>query len=421
MAPRPAPVRIDDLIAPDFAPDIAAAFELVAPMVADLDWTPNGVLDQAAAETGLDDFGDDLHTEPLSVLLSSLTTEAGLSTLGQLSVHATIVGHAKQKLLVTDLIKRHPEILEISIERPIIIAGQGRTGTTHLHNLMASDTELRSMPYWESIEPVPPIAEQGIDFGPDATADPRYQRCAEALAQLNTVLPHFNRMHDMYPEHAHEEIALCVVAFGGIAPETMAPIPSFRDWYLDSDQTPYYQFMKTMLQVLSFERGGNRWLLKSPQHVEQLGPLMSVFPDATVVCTHRDPVAVAASMSTMLTYTARLHVEPDRLEGVGRYWIDRMTKMFDAMRRDRHRVPADQSLDVRFDDFMADDIAMVRRIYELADQPFTDATATGMQAYMADHPRGVHGSVTYHMQEDFGVDPAALAVELAGYSERFGV
>ena len=86
-----------------------------------------------------------------------------------------------------------------------------------------------------------------------------------------------------------------------MSPETMAPMPTFRDWYLASDQTPYYRFMKTMLQAMTFLRGGERWLLKSPQHVEQLGPLMTVFPDATVICTHREPVAVAASMATMLT------------------------------------------------------------------------------------------------------------------------
>ena len=43
-----------------------------------------------------------------------------------------------------------------------------------------------------------------------------------------------------------------------------------------------------MLQVLTWLRGGTRWVLKSPQHLEQFGPLMSTFPDATFVLTHRD-------------------------------------------------------------------------------------------------------------------------------------
>ncbi|MEQ8842612.1 MAG: sulfotransferase [Acidimicrobiales bacterium] len=423
---RPAAVRIHDLVAPEFTPEIAAAFDMVAPLAEALDWSPDAILGQATAETGLDDFGDDLHVAPLAVLSTALRDEAELSTLGQLSNHATLVGHARQKLLVEDLLRRHPEIHEIEIERPVVIAGQGRTGTTHLHNLMSSDRSFRTMPYWESLEPVPPREEQDLDLGTDYRSDPRYQRCAETLAGLNEALPYFKRMHDMYPEHVHEEIALLAIVHGGMAPETMAVMPTWRDWYLASDQTPQYEFMKTVLKAMTFlargtERNGGRWLLKSPQHVERLRELITVFPDATVVCTHRDPVAVAKSMSTMLAYTSRMSRDPTKLVDVGRYWIDRMGTMFQGMADQRELVPADQSIDVKFHEFMADDIATVRRIYELADHRWDDTTEAGMHDYMADHPRGVHGSVTYHIEEDFGVDTAELARDLAFYVERFDV
>jgi len=243
---------------------------------------------------------------------------------------------------------------------------------------------------------------------------------------LNGALPYFTRMHDMYPEHVHEEIALLTIPYGGMSPETMAVMPTWRDWYLASDQTPFYEYMKTMLKVLTFlgrgtEREADRWLLKSPQHVERLRELIDVFPDATVVCTHRDPVAVAKSMATMLTYTSRMSRDPAKLADVGRYWIDRMGRMLQGMADQRSLLPADQSVDVKFHEFMADDIAMVRRIYALAEHPWDAATEAGMHAYMDDHPRGVHGSVTYHMEEDFGVDPAVLADELRFYVDRFDV
>jgi len=426
MTNRPAPERIDDLVAPRYPEEIAAAFEMVAPMAEALDWSPAAILNQAAAETGLDDFGDDLHEAPLSVLAPAMIDEGELSTLGQLSNHSTMVSCARQKLLVADLLARHPEIHEIEIARPVIIAGQGRTGTTHLHNLMSSDRSFRTMPYWESIEPVPPLAEQGVHHGTDFRSDPRYQRCAETLAGLNGALPYFKRMHDMYPEHVHEEIALLTIPYGGMSPETMAVMPTWRDWYLASDQTPFYDYMKTMLKVLTFlgrgtEREADRWLLKSPQHVEQLQPLMTVFPDATVICTHRDPVAVAKSMSTMLTYTSRMSRNPEKLADVGRYWIDRMGRMLQGMADQRHLLPDEQSIDVKFHEFMADDIATVERIYELAEHPWDGSTEAGMHAYMADHPRGVHGSVSYHIEEDFDVDVSALADELRFYVDRFDV
>lgn len=416
-------VRITDLVNPEYPEEIKAAFEMVAPLAEALDWSCEAILSQAARETGLDDFGGDLHVAPLQSLMKAMPSEGDLSTLGQLSNYATLVGYASQKLLVTALLQLFPEIHEIEIKRPVVIAGQGRTGTTHLHNLMSTDPNFRTMPYWESLEPVPPLAEQEMNYGPDIRDDPRFGRCAEKLTQLNTVLPYFKRMHDMTPEHVHEEIALLGIAYGGMAPETMAAMPSHRDWYLASDQTPFYVYLKTLLKVLMFMRPGvgERWLLKSPQHVEQLGPLMAVFPDATVICTHRDPVAVAKSMSTMLTYTARMSRNPATLRDVGLYWIDRMARMFRAMADQRDLVPAQQSIDVKFHEFMADDIATVKTIYELADQPWSKQTEQGMVDYMASHPRGVHGRVSYHIGEDFGVDVQQLARDLQFYVDRFDI
>ena len=52
-------------------------------------------------------------------------------------------------------------------------------------------------------------------------------------------------------------------------------------------------------------RGPRRWVLKSPQHLEQLGPLLATFPDATIAFTLRDPVAVLQSAITMLAYGDR--------------------------------------------------------------------------------------------------------------------
>ena len=142
----------------------------------------------------------------------------------------------------------------------------------------------------------------------------------------------------------------------------MAPMPSWRDRYLATDQTPHYEYLRTVLQVLTFLRGGDRWVLKSPQHLEQFRALMTVFPDATVVVTHRDPVAVTASMATMLAYTSRMQLAQVDPASIGRLLDE--SPAHDA----RHGAcasvtcsPADRSMDVRFDEFMADDLGTVAR------------------------------------------------------------
>jgi Sulfotransferase family len=412
-------VRIEDLGDPQFPPSIAAALAAVEPFAAELVLEPDPLCDQAVTETGLSSFGDESFRERLTVLTGALRDEAGLSPMGVVSAHGALVKLLKNRLLVEDRIARHPEILELPVVAPIVIAGQPRTGTTHLHNLMAADPALRSLPYWESLEPVLPATERA-DVA-NGTPDPRRARTEAGLVFLNEALPYFKRMHEMTVDHVHEEIQLLAIDFSTMLFETMAVMPTWRDYYLAHDQTPSYRYLKRVLQVLQWERGGNRWVLKSPQHLEQFAALVNVFPDATFVVPHRDPVSVIASNATMLAYTARLSAADPDPAAIGQYWSERIQQMLEAGMRDRDVLPSERSLDVRFHEFMADDIATVRRIYDVADQPFDPDVEAAMTQFIAEHPRGRHGGVRYDLEGDFGIDPVALRAAMRDYVARFGV
>jgi hypothetical protein len=416
MNARPADVRIDDLSHPRFSPEIVALRQHMEAIAPSLSLEADAVLNAATEQTGLDDFGDPWFHEPLEVLCLALQSEGGLSPSGVVSSWSQLVQHLKNRLLIEDLLKRSPEIRTVRIARPIIIAGLPRTGTTHLHNLMAADPALRSLPYWESLEPLLSPAEQP---GP-GEPDPRLARTAQGLAVLDAAMPYFKRMHEMTVEHVHEEIQLLAIAGSTMLFETMAPMPAWRDWYRATDQTPAYGYLKTVLQVLQWSRGGTRWVLKSPQHLEQFGPLMATFPDATVVVTHRDPVSVTASMTTMIAYTSRLALAKVDPSAIGRYWAPRVQDLLRACVADRDVVPGTQSIDVRFSEFMADDVGMVERIYRLAGQPMTSEARTAMESFMVEHPRGRHGRVIYDLA-DFGLDPIECRAALSFYRDRFGV
>jgi hypothetical protein len=413
---RPASVRIEDLAAPRFAPEVEPVMKMMADFGATLSLTPDALMAAAVEQTGLDDFGDPGFLPRLESLCVALHKESGYGPNGVAAAFAQLTGMLKNRLLIEDTVKRNPEILSVSIERPIVICGLPRTGTTHLHNLVSADAALRSLPYWESLEPVLAAAERPASGEPD----PRLTRTAAGLDFMDAAMPLFKRMHEMTVEHVHEEIQLLAIDFSTMLFETMAPIPSWRDEYLATDQTPMYAYLKKILQVLQWQRGGTRWVLKSPQHLEQFGPLSKTFPDATFVVTHRDPVAVTASVCTMLTYSSRLtqaSVDPVRIGG---YWADRIERMLRACTRDRDLLPAAQTIDVRFDEFMRDDVAMVERIYELAGQPMTAVARAGLDRYMADHPRGRHGGVIYDLA-DFGLDREERRAALQFYIDRFGV
>ena len=405
-------VQITDLARPTFTPDAQQIIDGMAAMAEYCPLTADGLHEQASAQTGLSDFGEQDYRERMSVLLRAFGELPNFTAFGHTYAFSLMLTFLKGRLRVVDHLKRHPQIFDIEVTAPLVIAGLPRTGTTHLHSLLAADPALRSLPYWEAQEPLPPPGEEG-------TIEPRRQRTGDALSISNTLMPYFQLMHEMTIDHIHEDIGLMVQDFASGFFTTLTHLPRWSDYLRDNDQTPGYQFLRMMLQVLQHQDGyDRRWVLKSPQHLEQFIPLLNVFPDATFIVTHRDPVDVSISMATMMTYTMRMSVDKVDVPTVANYWITRIDELLSACMRDHDRLPADRTIDVRFDEFMADDLAMVQRVWDTAGYTPNDVSRKSVADYMAGHTRGRLGKVDYRA-EDLGLDKDELRRRFAPYVDRF--
>jgi len=408
-------IRIADLARPVLTDSQRAAIAAAERLPVTL--SEDAVLAAARQKTGLDDFGADDFRARLRVWLAAADEDATLGPLGRLAVFGNCVRYLVNRLRLEDLLRRHPEIRDVRLRAPIIVAGLPRSGTTHLVNLIAADARLRSLPYWESLEPVPIPGE-----GPGRDGrDPRYVRCLAQYEQTAARMPLLKAMHDMTPEHVHEEIELADLDFASYGLEWLCTAPRWRDHYLSLDQRPHYAYLKTALQALQWLRGPDRWVLKSPQHLEQLGALVDTFPDATIAITHRDPVAVIQSAITMLAYGERVRRTRLDLPALAAYWIDRIERLLRACVRDRDRVPAERSVDVVFHEFMADERGTVARIYERAGLPMTAEAAASIDEFRSDNTRGRHGQVVYDLPGDFGVDPDEVRRRFDFYFARFPI
>ena len=370
----------------------------------------------AAAEgrTGLDDWGDPAFRERLDVLCAALT-RAGRPVARR---HRDDVRQLVRQLSSTGCRWRrssapHPEIHDVAIERPIIICGLPRTGTTHLHNLIAADPALRSLPYWESLEPVPaPVRGR-------RRARPAGDRCAAGLEIVNTAMPEFKRMHEMTVDHVHEEIQLLAIDFSGMLFETMRLMPDMAPTTTRPTTRRRRTYLKRVLQALQWLRGGARWVLKSPQHLEQFPVAVDDVPRRHLRrhpprsrrghrvdgdddqptrpgwhATTRIPRGSAATGSTASRPAQRLPARPRR-----------------ATRRHSR-------IDVRFDDFMADEDGTVAAIYALAGQPYDERARAAMAQFCVEHPRGRHGGVDVRT-EDLGLDVPEVESRFSAYRERF--
>ena len=408
-------IRIDDLAAPSLNDVQRMALDYGESKHTEL--TVDAVCDAASARTGLADFGPPDFEDRLRVQLDEMDADEERTGLGRLLMFGDCTRYAANRLLIRDLLERHPEILEIPIERPVIVVGLPRSGTTHLVNLLAADSRFRSLPLWESYEPVPnPKDPETVDG-----RDPRWARCEGAWAAMQAAAPFVAAMHPMEPDHVHEEIELQTPDFSSYNLEWVARAPAWRDHYLAHDQTPHYAYMKAVLQILQWYRPRERWVLKSPQHLEQLGPLLGTFPDATIVVTHRDPVAVVQSTITMACYGARTAYRTTQLDWYRDYWTDRIGRLLDASLRDRHLLPAARTVDVLFHEYMADELGLLERIYECAGMVMNGTARAEVTSHLDAHPRGKEGRVVYDLRRDFNTTPDEIRGRFGAYLDRFAV
>lgn len=417
ISPPPPLIRIDDMAAPRLSPELVAWRNGPADFPDRL--TAQQVLDRAMAQTGLTDFGEDTgFAARLAVILQALDEDAGLTRGGRIFVLQQAVRAMANRLRIEDLVKRHPEICDVPITRPIFIAGLPRSGTTHLVNWLSRDDRLNSLTLWESEEPVP---SQPLAPGQD---DPRIARSSAYWSAFGALVPHMSAMHEMAAHDIHEDNELLFMDMNCYNWEFSARLPRWSDYYLAHDRTVSYAYEKKVLQVLAWQRGEagkRRWLLKSPQHMENLAAIKAVFPDATMVITHRDPVNVLRSLTTMLGYSDRTRRDPVDPPALARLWKARIVRLLRECVSQRDAFGPDCSLDVMFHEYMADQQGTAERIYALAGLDLPPDIRARLHAYLAENPRHSHGKVVYDLEGVFEVDVAQLRAEFAFYYDRFPV
>ena len=268
-------IRIDDLREPRRTPEEQQVYDLGLTMEVDL--APAALVATAERRTGLSDFGDPSLLDRLGAQVDAVDADEGLSGIGRFLVRRRLVGLLTARLRFEDFVRRHPEALEVELEPPVIVVGLPRSGTTHLVNLLAEDTRFRSLPFWEILEPTPVL---GDGPGRDGV-DPRYLRAVADHEAALAASPLTALMHDRSPSSIEEECELLDLDLCTYVLEWHARVPGWRDHAEQLDQYAHYRFLRQELQVMSYQRGPNRWVLKCPQHLERLGAWSAQEHEAT--------------------------------------------------------------------------------------------------------------------------------------------
>ncbi len=375
------------------------------------------VLQTAKTRTGLDDFGPLDFKDRLGRLLAEVEADPNVWKAAKNQFVETCINAAASRLKNREFLKRHPQVHDITIDRPIIVVGLSRSGTTHLENLIAADRRLRYLPVYLGYEAVPTPGEAP---GPDGR-DPRWHRANERWERMKAN-PIMAAMHEHSPDHACGENELQVPDFAGYQWEWMSDVPRWRDFYYGENQTPHYEYARTMLKAIAFQQPNHRrWILKGNAHSEQLTVLMKVYPDAIFVMTHRDPLAILQSTLTMRGLSLLNNQKAPNIGAHVTYWVDRVERMLRTYVRDMDGVPDECRIDLLFQDVMADDVGTAHKVLEAAGLPATSESTQDMREYMEHHPRGRDGRVVYDLAGDFRLNVNALRDRFRFYTDRFPV
>jgi len=367
----------------------------------------------AIRRAGTSNFGDWPIEEPLERLLRSYCDEAALTTLGRITVRELIVSLLENLLRLEAERAADPSIERQRVEAPVFIIGLPRTGTTHLHGIVSADPANRAPSTWEVMFP----SEYGRT--PEGIAAAR-RRTGARLGWANRLAPEFMRIHPIAPDLPQECIAINAQVFLSIQFHTTHNVPSYQDWLETAAHDWGFGFHRRLLQHLQAQRAGDRWVLKAPGHLFALDALLSRYPDAKIIQTHRDPLRVMASMASHATVLRRAFSDAADPKQIAADWTDRWARALDRSLEIRDRVPSHHFLDIDFEAIEREPLAVVERVYDFLGWPLTLEGRTAMEGFLAANPKNKHGVHRYTL-EQYGLSRRAEAARFRSYCERFQI
>jgi len=359
----------------------------------------------AERDTGLTDYGPDSFREGLELLVGALNREARLNATGEHVLRERILGHLKQRLQVEDWYRRHPQIDEETIVKPLIGLSLPRTGSTALSFLLAQDPRARSLLRSEAAKPCPPPGTL-----PDA-GRVQEQDEAEKVAGWKPHTP----SGDSAPAECQDLMALDFKSQIFLA---FAQVPSYAQWLNTAEMSSCYLYERRVLKLLQWQRPHKPWRLKAPTHLLYLDHLDKAFPDARFVMTHRDPTDVI--LSVIHVYADIIGKFTDTMDmgyiaelNIG-MWPEGMRRTLAF--RDRGRNNA-RFFDIHFKAMQDDPVGEVRKLYAWLDEPVTEQFARGMAQWWTENADTREPSAT-KQAADYGVDLQRVRPLFADYTQR---
>jgi hypothetical protein len=371
---------------------------------------------EATLRAGTDDLGGTSYAEPLEVLIRSIEDEADLHIVGRWRVREVILRYLESRARVARCVAEDPSVERRPVLAPLVVTGSPRAGTSIMHELLALDPDHRAPMAWEYWSPAP---------SPDPATwedDPRIPLAGRDVRMTAALAPAFDGMHEQGARIPREDASAMGLDLRTDVLGAHYPVESYRKYLAADDMRSAYAWHRRILQVLQHRFEPLTWVVKWPGHVNHVPVMLETYPNARLVVCHRDPLAMVSSV-TSLTATLRwAHARSVDYEAVAREQADMFAAQCDRLLEARRSGAIDESrvVDVRFEEFVADQVGTVRAVHEQLGLDFGPEIQARVTAHLDAKPRGRHGGHE-HSVEALGLDPDELRARFAEYQDYFGV
>lgn len=348
----------------------------------------------AERRVGCSDFGPPEYREPLAMLIEPMTAMAESGRVfWREELTLALVGRLAREASW----KAHPDCRTRKIERPLVICGVPRTGTTALHKVLSMDPQFQGLEHWLTGWPMPRPPRQ---TWPD---QPGYKLAVDVLRARAADAPTMAMAHEVVADEVDECLEILRFDFITNRFPSISQIPIYDAWFQTQDETPAYRRFADTLRLIGLN-DDRTWLLKNPGHFREMQSLLTVFQDARVVITHRDPVKAIPSLVDLLMEVKRITFpDADPHAAAQRelaYWSEGKRRT-DRVRASR---PAGQFFDVDHAEFHEDPIGVVHRLYAHFGLTLGAAVEQKMRDWLDANPAGKLGEHCYSI-DDFGLTP----------------
>jgi Sulfotransferase family len=370
---------------------------------------------RACERACLDDFGGDSWREGLRLLVDACESAPGVNPGGREFVYGQFVAALWNRLRVIDYMKCHPEVNEQRIERPLVVLGLPRTGTSLASYLLDQDPLRRSLLTWEAEDSVPPAPPESLRTDP---------RCLKKKAELDVLAEGLKAVeipmvHWDEADGPTECLFVQNQDFKAYLWEAYMPTSAYADWLSHADMSSAYEYQRTVLQMLQ-SRAPGVWSLKMPSHAVHIETLLATYPDVRIVWAHRDPFKSTASF-LRLNYLSRavLGAEVD-VDVIVPNVLQQLREHVDRPLATRRRIGDERFFDLHYADLMRDPIAVMQSLYEWDGDPLTNATEHAMLDWLDAHPQDRFGVAPYSL-DGSGVTRADLEPLFDEYLSLFDI